>query len=219
MMKTVRGLLAALLTAAVMLCGTVAVGAYAAAKNVTDDIVTMKELETVSLTAAPEIIFGPSKEVKCFKIEVPREGTVTLKAATTYCAWFDFINSSEETLKSANNLKNFTVDVPEKGTYYLKVCGNVAGVTAKVTDMFYTFTPSEKPVISLAVSLKKGDAIQFDAVTENYDGKVTWSSTKKSVAAVSSKGLVTAKKAGTTYIRAKMDNGDYVEIKVVVKKK
>ena len=46
--------------------------------------------------------------------------------------------------------------------------------------------------------------------------KVSWSSGKKSVATVTSKGLVTAKKAGTTTITAKVGNKKYT-CKVTVK--
>lgn len=88
-----------------------------------------------------------------------------------------------------------------------------------IKDLSYSFTPAQKATVSISTTIKKGTTLQLGSVTENYDGKVTWLSTKKSVATVSDKGLVTAKKAGTTYIRAQLDNGDYVEIKVVVKKK
>lgn len=53
----------------------------------------------------------------------------------------------------------------------------------------------------------------------SVDGaKVTkWSSSKKSVATVDSKGKVTAKKAGKTTISAKLDNGKTVKCTVTVK--
>lgn len=51
----------------------------------------------------------------------------------------------------------------------------------------------------------------------NTSGKVTWSSSKKSVAAVSSNGVVTAKKPGKATITAKTKDGQKLTCKVTVK--
>ena len=49
-------------------------------------------------------------------------------------------------------------------------------------------------------------------------GKITWSSNKKTVATVTSKGKVTGKKAGSCTITAKTADGQKLTCKVVVKK-
>lgn len=51
----------------------------------------------------------------------------------------------------------------------------------------------------------------------NTSGKVTWSSGKKSVATVNSKGIVTAKKPGTATITAKTKEGQKLTCKITVK--
>lgn len=214
MKKLAKKVLAALLTAVIAVSGLVITTVPAAAKGLFDDAVELKALETTSISNFKQ------ESVYYYKIDIPREGAFDLKISGNYCTQFEIKNGDDETIAtSAKSAKEFYVKDLQKGTYYLKAYDEYNTGLAYVREMYYTFVPTEKPVISFGVTLKKGDTIQFDAITENYDGKVTWKSTKKSVATVNSKGLVTAKKAGTTYIRAQMDNGDFVEIKVVVKKK
>ncbi len=64
------------------------------------------------------------------------------------------------------------------------------------------------------VTLFKGESITL-TVTKKKE-KVNWSSSKKSVASVSSSGKVTAKKAGTAQIRAKIGK-QTLKCKVIVK--
>lgn len=216
MKRIAKRLMAMLLAAVMSVSGLVAATVTAGAKGVFDDAVKVNELECYSKE------FTGAKEDIYYKIALPKAGQITIRCAdasgmgwTTWC----LLNSGADEIDGGNLNSNFsyiTKDL-EKGTYYLRVVGSVKG--AYIKDLYYTFTPNKKPVISFSATIKKGTTLQLGAVTENYDGKVTWSSAKKSVATVSSKGLVTAKKAGTAYIRAKMDNGDYVEIKIVVKKK
>lgn len=214
MKKLAKKFLAALLTAVIAVSGMAVTAAAAGAGSLFDSAVELKELEKTSISD-----FRQAKAYY-YKIDIPREGTFDLKISGNYCTQFEIKNGDDETIAtSAKSAKEFYVENLQKGTYYLKAFDEYNTGLAYVREMYYTFVPTEKPVISFGVTLKKGDTLQLDAITENYDGKVTWKSTKKSVATVNSKGLVTAKKAGTTYIRAQMANGDYVEIKVVVKKK
>lgn len=90
-------------------------------------------------------------------------------------------------------------------------------MTSSIIDFYYTIKPDNTPSLSIAITMKVGDKIDFSTVTSNYIGNVTWKTTKSTVATVS-KGTVTAKKKGTAQIRAYMDNGDYAEITIKVKK-
>lgn len=106
-------------------------------------------------------------------------------------------------------------DISKKGTYYIKIKQRTSDYWYK--DFYYTFIPVNSPSISIAITMKVGEKIDFSTVTSNYNGNVTWKTTKSSVATVS-KGTVTAKKKGKAQIRAYMNNGDYAEITVKVKK-
>lgn len=88
-----------------------------------------------------------------------------------------------------------------------------------------TFTlPIHNPVVTVqaatiklnkkSLTLKKGQSSTLKVTGTKK--KVQWSSSNKKIATVSSKGKVTAKKAGTTYIKAKV-NGKTLSCKVVVK--
>lgn len=103
-----------------------------------------------------------------------------------------------------------------KGTYYL-------GIYRKKQGSEYAFTteyaPSTKyPSMQLSINLKKGNTLQLGAVISptSAQKKLKWSSSKKSIASVSSKGKISAKKKGTAYITAKC-NGTKIKVKVVVK--
>ncbi len=121
-------------------------------------------------------------------------------------------------------IANFTV---KKGTYYIKLWSPSSynyGFSGSNTDKgSYKLTatyPSkaaadEKEFSYLGITLKKGATMQLEAV--NADAKSTkWTSSKKTVATVSSTGKIKAKKKGTTVITC--TSGDVVvKLKVTVK--
>lgn len=86
---------------------------------------------------------------------------------------------------------------------------------------------ASKPVISSsqvkiknnACSVKKDRKIKLTAKYGKKDitKKCTWKSSKKSVATISKAGVLTAKKAGTTYITVKYKGKTSTKLKVVVK--
>ncbi|MGN0650302.1 MAG: Ig-like domain-containing protein [Oscillospiraceae bacterium] len=97
-----------------------------------------------------------------------------------------------------------------KGTYYIRVTNTRDYKEGwryepypgkiKVTT---TFKASAEPELScLSISVKKGSTLQLDGVFTIGSDTITWKSSKPSVATVSSKGKVTAKKKGTTTITA-----------------
>ncbi len=111
----------------------------------------------------------------------------------------------------------------KKGTYYISVSrgnkfydasgkGNIS-VTAK----FPGEEKEEDAKISvLGITMKKGDKMQLTAELTSKDGKVTWKSSKKSVAKVSEDGVVTAVKKGTATITAKCGKST-MKLKITVK--
>lgn len=109
----------------------------------------------------------------------------------------------------------------KKGTYYVRIrnANSSCDVNGKLSVSFKYPQKTEEEatdgtISCLSVSLKNGESLQFGAVIEG-EGTVEWSSTKKSVAAVSSDGKITAKSKGTATIEAKLGKSS-VKIKVNV---
>lgn len=113
----------------------------------------------------------------------------------------------------------------EKGTYYIRVARGVCidgtdGGSGKIT---LTPTLRDDPAPKLecfSLTLKKGDKLTLGTTVTPKGTKLVWSSSKKTVATVSAKGVITAKKAGTTVITCTTEDGSSeLRIKITVPKK
>ena len=85
-----------------------------------------------------------------------------------------------------------------------------------------TVTPTEVYIAKGSPArLQVGDKLTLKAAfaPANAKATLTWSSSDTSVAVVSTKGVVTAKKAGTATITVETANGKTAKIKIIVKKK
>lgn len=107
--------------------------------------------------------------------------------------------------------------VTQKGKVSAKKKGTTT-VTAKIGKKKYTCKVTvESPKLSkTSITIKKGKSYQLKM--QNTKQKYKWSSKNKSIATVTSKGKVTGKKNGTTYICAKSASGKTFKCKVTVKK-
>ena len=107
--------------------------------------------------------------------------------------------------------------VTQKGKVSAKKKGTTT-VTAKIGKKKYTCKVTvESPKLSkTSITVKKGKTYQLKM--RNTKQKYKWSSKNKSIATVTSKGKVTGKKTGTTYIYAKSASGKIFKCKVTVKK-
>ena len=176
-------------------------------------VVTGKKAGTVTITAKA---FGKSV-TKTIKVVEPslkvtgstslyRGKTTTLKATTSY--------STKVTWKSS---KTSIATVSSNGVVTGKKAGTVT-ITAKafgksVTKTIKVVEPSLK--VTGSTSLYRGKTTTLKATT-SYSTKVTWKSSKTSIATVSSSGVVTGKKAGTVYIYANA-YGKSVKYKLTIK--
>lgn len=97
-----------------------------------------------------------------------------------------------------------------KGTYYIRVTNTrdykegwrYEPYAGKI-NVTASFKASNEPELScLSISVKKGSTLQLGGVFTTGSDTITWKSSKSSVATVSSKGKVTAKKKGTATITA-----------------
>lgn len=103
-----------------------------------------------------------------------------------------------------------------KGTYYIGICRCEAG-----SDYSFTteYAPSTRyPSMQLSITMSQGDSLKLGTVIapEKAASKLKWKTSNKSVASISAKGTVKAKKAGTATITASC-NGSKIKIKIIVK--
>ncbi len=218
---------AAVLLSMVMIVCCFSASAYAG--NILNDAKTIKQLETIS-------IINKTNEDKSYyyKINLPDSGKLAFHGERTKSFWGTerfYVSDSNGTSifdEYLNQSFEQTINIKKKGTYLIKInldrkydyySGGKSGTDyASVSNFYYSFEPDNTPTISLALNVKVGDELDFSALATNYTGKCTWKSTKPAVASVD-KGKVKALKVGKAKIRAYMNNGDYAEITLVVKKK
>ena len=163
-----------------------------------------------------------SKDYAYYKIVLPTSGTIQFRDEEGKAEAFLYNSNAEEIAHTKTDAwhsafrpdSTWEISKLSKGTYYLKLCKEYS---EEIKNFYYTFIPDETPTISIALNVKVGDELDFSALASNYSGKVTWKTTDSKVATVS-KGVVNCKKAGKAKIRAYMDNGDYAEITLIVKK-
>lgn len=127
------------------------------------------------------------------------------------------------TLKVTGTKKKVTWSSNKKSIATVNSKGVVTGkkkgtatITAKVGGKKYTCKVTvETPSLNKTnVSITKGKTYQLKL--QGTSQKVTWSTSNKSIATVTSSGKVTAKKKGTVYIKAKVQGKTY-SCKVTVK--
>ncbi len=134
----------------------------------------------------------------------------------------DAMEASYEWNEESGKLVATTGFAVEKGTYYLRVTNtpwysntSTSYPSAGKATITVSFEKDNAPVLtSLQLTIKKGSTIQLDGVFTTGKDTIEWESSKRSVATVSAKGKVTAKKKGTATITA--TSGD-VTLKIRVK--
>lgn len=178
-------------------------------------VITPKKAGKVTITATAYgkkatckiTVKNPSVSLNKKSATVYKGSKYTLKASTSY--------STKVTWKSSNNK---IATVSSKGVVTPKKAGKVTitasaygkKVTCKVTVKNPTLSVNKTKI---SLKRKKSYTVKAKAVPNK---KISWSSKNKKIATVSSKGKITGKKKGTTYIYAKV-NGLKKTIKVTVK--
>ena len=132
----------------------------------------------------------------------------------TRCEW----NSTVEKCKGTMIFKNM-----KKGTYYVRFNkdivffgGGTGKASVKITYPSADSSNDSKAVLNyISIPMEVGDTMQLSGVlSENTGEKVTWTSSKTSVAEIDSTGKVKAKKAGTSVITATLGK---VSLKIQIK--
>ena len=125
---------------------------------------------------------------------------------------------SKNNITGMNKLNYNTVSV-KKGIYYIKIL-NKSGNTLDYSFKLTINVPSIKVNLNKSkITLIKGKTYKLNATMKpaKTTDKLKWKSSNKKIATVDSKGLVKAKKKGTTYITVTTTSGLTKKCKVVVK--
>lgn len=176
--------------------------------------------ETKTITAEfkkDAVVEKPRVELSQKKIQMGVKEKVTLKATVLPAG-----SSQKVTYKSS---KSSVVKVSSKGVLTAKKTGkatitvtsaNGAKATCKVT---VKKAPKKFSLTAKSKTLKRGKTYQIKAKFPKgtYSNKLTFKSNKKSVAAVSKTGKVTAKKKGTAVITVSTFNKKKATIRIKVK--
>lgn len=156
---------------------------------------------------------------------IDEDGAETFKYSEkkiTSGQYYDMLGTNGSQLAWEKSLKKSKATLKyelEKGTYYVKVYGKTFAVAEGKTSITFTYPQAAKAeksteITSFTVTLKKGSTLQLGTILSG-EGTVKWSTSKKAVATVSSKGKVTAKGKGTAVITAKAgDSSMKITIKV-----
>ena len=227
--------LTAILLSAVMLvcCFAVQTGAESiedTAKAITSGKTYAAKLPKCYDTADYKITLSKSGELKlqvitymnCLHVSLYDTNGNRIKASShkadtgsTYQELFDNIVDCNwnATVEKFSGTITYTL---KKGTYYIRLLSYSLKGTEKVS-MKATYpsseTDSSSKISCITIPMKVGGTMQLS--TDAGSTGITWSSSKSSVAAVSSAGKVTAKKAGTTVITAKSGSSTAkIQIKV-----
>lgn len=165
-------------------------------------------------------------ETKYFLIEITKAGTLNIETQGARGGGWDKsylydLEGAQIANKDVYNNVNFNVHL-DKGSYIFRFdratySDETAGVTTSTLKNITTFTPDQTTTMKLKITLSKGDDLQLGTIVEPSSEKVTWKTSKKSVAKVSSSGLVTAVKKGKCTIYACLESGKILEVAVIVK--
>jgi len=206
-----KKVIAAILTIAIA-AGMFAVSAGAA--GIFDNAKSMKDMQYYNITAN-------RGEPKYYKIVLPKDGKITIRYASGENSMSGTLMNTKAEIIWSNWLSDNgganEIKVLKAGTYYLRFQPYYSGDSqSRLNDFYYTFTPDDKPTLAIKISVKAKTEIQLGSVVSDYKGKVTWTSSSKSVATVNDKGLVKTLKKGTAVIKAELDDGTFDTIRITV---
>ena len=140
----------------------------------------------------------------CNKDESDLSAPVTFESGKTYYMWITFKGDGSIAFDESSmtfNVKGGEL-VEWTGSYNYTPEGST--VTSAYTNIILSFTPmdaekAEQKIVATNKIVQVGKSVKVAAKTTG-DGKLTYSSSNKAVAAVSAKGVVTGKKAGKAKI-------------------
>lgn len=241
-MKIFRKISAVISAAVIAVSACASMALTAAADSIYD---TAKELKSGVATSTIINDYGATGYNSDYKVIVSKSGTLIIELAAgwpiaqinvldsdgntviysdykVYSGTYEYFNNNEglsfKWNSTTEKVKAKAYYPVKKGTYYIRAHrGGIIGEgdgKLTLTATFPSATKSTAKINYLTINLKKGDTLSLGASVSG-SGTVKWSSSKPTVAAVSSSGKVTAKKAGSAIITAKCGSSSQ-KIKIVV---
>lgn len=184
------------------------------ADNVTDTVAFKEYNQIYLIEDTPVVLKIVLKTKETFVLDFSPKKTPYIKYQL-----YDGEYNLQAANRYADRYSSLTFENYNAGTYYLKMWVDDGYANWDVGNFTYfaRTIPSKDADLEICISLKKGKSIQLGAIISNCkDKKLTWSSSKKSVATVSSSGKVKALKKGTARIKAFNSSGLVSTIKVKV---
>lgn len=180
------------------------------------DTILQTEVETAAANASKDYTFSISNNAPTY-VDVtaaqPTDTTLSITAADNTKVTEGIILSTDWKYDSQYNEYYFTLGFQPTATGNYTLSLTFAADTTYLVNII-----QEKPALQMNngnIVLTKGFSSKLSV--SNASGKVTWASSKTSIAAVNSSGKVTAKKTGTAIITATDENGATAKCTVTVK--
>lgn len=213
--KRITGMVLAL--ALILICvPTMEANAATAITEMPAQTIAMNEFDTITFTAKVPVVA---------KIQLKTKGTFSLRfnpdnPGVVYIELYDA--QSNLLAYGSTNFSNITPNNIgyngdlDAGTYYLRMYNMYSW-----NDGTYSFQAQMYPAtgtdILICPTIKKGKTLQLSPSFINCkDKKLTWKSSNKKVATVSSTGKVKALKKGTTTIKVYNQSGVVTKLKIKV---
>lgn len=179
--------------------------------NVETDNGCEDSIEVIVRIPPKKITLNKSKATLAVGDTLTLKTTITPDDAETGLTW----SSSAPKVAKVSNKGKVTALKPGKATITVKTDN---GKTAKAT---ITVKPAPKKVklnkAKATLKVKEKLTLKASLTPSNAYTTLTWTSSNKKVATVNSKGVVTAKKAGTAVITVRTKNGKTAKATITVK--
>lgn len=222
--------LAAVLTAAVIAVSAAAVMAVSAgADSIADTATTISSGKSVtaylpqsddksdyaiSVKTAGTLKLSIESHIKEVNVAVYNSDGEQVKPVIheASCGWseWNFMGTQGEWNNTIEKFKGVMSYSVKKGTYYIRISNysswayNAYNQNGKLTfTATYPSTSNTAKIKYITINMARADSLSLGADLTG-SGTVTWKSSKPSVAAVSSTGIVTAKSKGSAIISAKV---------------
>ena len=178
-----------------------------------DKAMVLPPLKTVSFSNS-----ASDTKFYLFKISLLDAGKISffkLSSELSSTTKLSILNSSGKAVVSRglSDIMGKSISINKKGTYYVQV---KLPKSESVKGFGYTFVSNSGKSVSKSISINVGKTYDCSSYVNGFNGTLKWTTSKSSVAKVSTKGIITAANAGEAKIRAYSSKGDYAQFTVTV---